>query len=105
MARSRDAGRFAAEDPETVLTNRRARRERHVRRIRAKLDALKANPCVDCGVSYPPYVMDFDHRDPTLKLKSVGAMALSASWKAIEAEIAKCDLVCANCHRERTYGA
>jgi hypothetical protein len=62
-------------------------------------------PCTDCGVKYPYYVMDFDHRDPSTKLDSVSILVTqNQSWKRIQEEIAKCDLVCSNCHRERTYG-
>ena len=64
------------------------------------LDA-KSRPCADCGVHYPYYVMDFDHRDGRLKeflLNSVHRV----TKRAILREIEKCDVVCANCHRERT---
>jgi len=47
--------------------------------------------------------MDFDHRDPNVKVDHVASM-LSAGVNKLEAEIAKCDVVCANCHRIRTYG-
>ena len=62
---------------------------------------MKSRPCADCGVQYPYYVMDFDHRDGTRKsfaLNSVHRVKMSA----IRQEIEKCDVVCANCHRERT---
>lgn len=58
---------------------------------------------MDCGVHYPSYVMDFDHRDPSTKKGGVGKF-VSVGWKSLKEEIAKCDLVCANCHRERTWG-
>jgi hypothetical protein len=61
---------------------------------------LKKQPCTDCGKCYPYYVMDFDHlRD---KLNSVSKMKLH-SWTRLKEEIAKCELVCSNCHRIRTY--
>jgi hypothetical protein len=45
-------------------------------------------------------VLEFDHlRD---KLFSIGNKLSSRSWKSILAEIEKCDVVCANCHRRRT---
>lgn len=70
---------------------------------RQRIVALKNKPCADCGIQYPPYVMDFDHRPGEVKMENVGAMS-RFSEEAIAAEIAKCDLVCANCHRERTFG-
>jgi len=71
-------------------------------RFRAWLNAPKDRPCADCGRQYPPYVMDFDHRDRTQKRFSVGR-GWEHSIQALLAEIAKCELVCANCHRERTF--
>ena len=47
--------------------------------------------------------MDFDHRDPREKRYTVSRMIGRAGWARIMAEVAKCDIVCANCHRDRTY--
>lgn len=76
-----------------------------VAKHRRLLRAAKSLPCADCGRSYPPYVMDFDHRPGEQKCFNLSSIALQArrSWKKIMDEIAKCDVVCANCHRERTY--
>ena len=63
---------------------------------------MKSRPCADCGVQYPFYVMDFDHREgesKTYELNHVDRMAM----RVIAREIEKCDVVCSNCHRERTY--
>ena len=65
------------------------------------LDA-KARPCADCGILYPYYVMDFDHRDGATKSFSLHSVH-RVTKRAIMQEIAKCDVVCANCHRERTH--
>jgi hypothetical protein len=46
--------------------------------------------------------MEFDHVRGE-KLGNVANMARHCSIAKIDAEIAKCDLVCANCHRERTW--
>jgi hypothetical protein len=65
----------------------------------------KSVPCMDCGVSYPYYVMDFDHRDPATKEFNISrAVGHGYSLARFVAELDKCDVVCANCHRERTYG-
>lgn len=66
---------------------------------------LKAStPCADCGHSYPHYVMDFDHRPDEDKVAGITPMAnMSFTWDDIENEIAKCDIVCSNCHRARTW--
>src|SRR5688572_4335931 len=67
---------------------------------------VRRRPCEDCGQSFPPYVMDFDHRDPQKKLFAVttGSAHLMSREKLIT-EIEKCDIVCANCHALRTYAS
>lgn len=62
--------------------------------------AAKDCPCSDCGVRYPYYVMDFDHREG--KKFQIGSRGTRTIGMML-AEIAKCDVVCANCHREREH--
>jgi hypothetical protein len=57
---------------------------------------------MDCGGTFPPECMDFDHRPGEKKLFGIG-QGLRRKLEALLAEIAKCDLVCANCHRIRTH--
>lgn len=65
----------------------------------------KSLPCRDCGEKYPYYVMDLDHRSGTDKKFSMGqAGRILPSIDVLKAEIDKCDSVCSNCHRERTFG-
>lgn len=74
------------------------------RELRTWLRELKDNkPCVDCGVNYPAVCMDFDHLDGTDKEACLNVLVSNGVGKdRLEAEIEKCDLVCANCHRLRT---
>jgi hypothetical protein len=69
---------------------------------RDRLKELKSGPCTDCGVSYPYYVMHFDHIG-TDKVADVSKIITRGSWQDVLDEIAKCELVCANCHAERTH--
>ena len=72
---------------------------------RKVISRIKAGPCADCGNTFPSAAMDFDHRDPATKEFEIGDMAAcTSSWERLMAEIDKCDLVCSNCHRIRTYG-
>jgi len=66
-----------------------------------RIKELRSVPCMDCGNSFPSICMDFDHRVPSLKLFAISAWR-GYSPAAIENEIAKCDVVCSNCHRIRT---
>lgn len=71
--------------------------------LRDFLDSLKQDPCLDCGIKYPPYVMDFDHTKDD-KYENVSHMVSNKrSREDILNEVKKCDLVCSNCHRARTY--
>lgn len=71
-------------------------------RQRLAILELKKGPCHDCGETFPPYIMEFDHRDPSTKKFNMSAYG-TRSAKTVRAEIEKCDLVCANCHKLRTF--
>lgn len=87
---------------EHIVAYREYMREYYLK-ARARIDSYKKDiPCKDCGVIYPPYVMDFDHRELDKKIYGVSDMHFY-SLEKLETEIEKCDLVCANCHRERTH--
>lgn len=58
-------------------------------------------PCQDCGVKYPSYVMDFDHIHD--KIKMINDFVRNAACNQLVEELKKCEVVCANCHRQRTY--
>jgi len=62
---------------------------------------LVTHPCVDCGIG-DPVVLEFDHRDPAVKLENVGRLIHSGSLAGLRGEIAKCDVRCGNCHRRKT---
>jgi hypothetical protein len=61
--------------------------------------ALKTVPCADCGGSFHYCQMDFDH----VRGEKVREVSLLKNLAIILAEAAKCDVVCANCHRERSH--
>jgi 5-methylcytosine-specific restriction endonuclease McrA len=85
--------------------HRRARIDAWMRRVndehkRRVLEHLRDHPCVDCGED-DPVVLEFDH----LRDKSSGVSELLLAhvrWERVAAEIAKCEVRCANCHRRRT---
>ena len=67
---------------------------------RVKLDA----GCADCGIhSEHPEIYDFDHiAERGKKVTTVSALMTKGTFEAFKEEIAKCEVVCANCHRIRT---
>lgn len=69
---------------------RRARKEAII--------ALKGGACEACGGTFPHYVYDLHHRDPSTKETGMTDLQDKA-WSRVLAELEKCDLLCANCHR------
>ena len=63
------------------------------------LDFFATHPCVDCGED-DPVVLEFDHLGD--RLFTIGPALSQRRWQLILDEIAKCLVVCANCHRRRT---
>ena len=72
--------------------------------LRVWLKEMKvAKGCVDCGYNKSPYALDLDHRPGEEKRLGISEfMRRVSAVDEIRAEIAKCDVVCANCHRVRT---
>lgn len=69
--------------------------------ITSFINEIKNVPCMDCGISYPPFVMDFDHRPNEIKIFNISFGRFKSIFSIME-EIKKCDIVCSNCHRIRT---
>jgi 5-methylcytosine-specific restriction endonuclease McrA len=91
------------------LANRELHLERSRKRHEAKRSAIRAfiaeylsrHPCVDCGET-DPIVLDFDH----VGEKSFGigsAVQRLIPLERVKAEIEKCEIRCANCHRRKTH--
>jgi hypothetical protein len=93
---------FRAECVACRSTRTSTQRAEKYRNRRRRIEQIKNVPCADCGKTFAPQVMDFDHRDPKTKIADVAQMIMG-SWTAVTAEIAKCCVVCANCHRLRTW--
>ena len=70
---------------------------------RGTIAQAKDRPCADCGNRFPSYVMDFDHVRGTKRFDIGNHTQVMPSPAQLAAEIAKCDVVCSNCHRIRTH--
>ena len=88
------------------LANKDEYYQRHVakrRRLRVWLSKLKDNPCIDCDTRFNKHLMHFDHLPEYDKFADISEMIADGRSKtAIQAEIAKCELVCLDCHSIRT---
>ena len=85
-----------------------ANKQRYIDQARERKDALRiertrflieyfsTHPCTDCGEA-DPVVLEFDHLGD--KLFNIGEALTYRNWESILAEIEKCEVVCANCHR------
>lgn len=82
-----------------VSGNRRGRD--HKRRSLDYIQSLKTAPCTDCRETFPAPCMDFDHvrGEKTIDISDLVGCRLDR----LIAELEKCELVCANCHRLRTW--
>ena len=83
---------------EQVIARTRAREER----FKLLVQQHKEVPCTDCGVQYPYYVMDFDHVQDD-KVDVISRLWRKGNEEALLTELNKCEVVCSNCHRERTH--
>jgi hypothetical protein len=106
--RGATCSRCVANDAQRRYHANGGREKQRVRRMNLRADrhetieSIKDVPCSDCGGRFPRVCMDFDHVRG-VKVQSISRMIHeSYPWDAILEEIAKCDVVCANCHRVRT---
>ena len=76
------------------------------RRRKIKMMAIehKGGKCQLCGYNKHQGALEFHHVEPALKSFGISTEGHSRSWERVKAELAKCILVCANCHREVSAG-
>lgn len=72
------------------------------RRKKIKLMAIKykGGACKKCGYSKCVDALEFHHVDELIKEFGIGRNGYCTSWEKLKVELDKCDLLCANCHRE-----
>jgi len=81
--------------------NRKNKKRYRTRHRSRKAEFVAGLACIDCGEANP-VVLEFDHRDASIKVANVSRLMAARAWQRVEAEIAKCDVRCVNCHRRRT---
>lgn len=73
-------------------------------RKREMVRKAKDRPCEECGLRFPSPAMDLDHQDPSQKVENASCV-YKFSEEALQAEILKCRVLCARCHRIHTWSA
>jgi len=85
-----------------LQTHSKSRNKLRLEKARKVYDYLISHPCIDCG-ERDPIVLEFDHKDGRDKTLAVCLLVTrNCSWARIYAEIQKCEVRCANCHRRKT---
>lgn len=86
---------------EKTLNRRKQSRHRTIAYIRS---AKQGQKCTDCREDYPYWILEFDHLPKYEKLFTIGGRnSRDKSIEQIQAEIDKCEIVCSNCHKNRSY--
>jgi hypothetical protein len=84
----------------------RKRNRKRAREIMAFIRQFKEDrpTCADCGLDHPWWRLDFDHLDGSEKTACISQSG-SRGWsiERVLEEMEKCEVVCANCHRDRTH--
>ena len=70
------------------------------KKLRQMAVDYKGGKCVRCGYNRCKEALDFHHEDPNEKEFGISMKGITRSWAKIRAEVDKCILICANCHRE-----
>ena len=68
--------------------------------LKLRAVAAMSGLCIGCGLNEPVDALEFHHLDPATKEFGISTEGIPRRWDEIEAELTKCVLVCANCHRE-----
>lgn len=77
-------------------------KELYNKELRELSISLKSNPCKDCGKTFHHCAMDFDHVKGK-KIENIANLVHSGKKQLFLEEVEKCELVCSNCHRVRTW--
>lgn len=93
---------WSKKNKERSKQHKKNNREKRIKILKKILCDAKNKPCVDCGIRYEQYVLDFDHVTKDKKISISKMVNLAYNVDVFLSEMAKCELVCSNCHRVRT---
>ena len=101
-----DANKYKREwhqnNHERARASQKASKHRRQAELKQIYKDAKNKPCADCGIQYAYWIMQFDHiKDKVFAIPRMIANAVTIG--RFLAEISKCEVVCANCHANRTF--
>ncbi len=70
------------------------------KKVKTMAIELLGGACILCGYDTCPEALEFHHVDPSVKGYGIASKGYTRSWVSVQAELEKCVLLCANCHRE-----
>jgi transposase len=76
----------------------------HRRRVKQLIVEEAGGCCAICGYAASPAALEFHHLDPLEKRMGISANGLTVSLQSLREEVAKCVLLCSNCHAEVENG-
>jgi 5-methylcytosine-specific restriction endonuclease McrA len=96
--------KYYEDNREKHLVEVRKHRKRQRFKLRKYVWSYKqAHPCISCG-EQDPRVLEFSHINKKSKYMNVAHMVGQAvSITRLNKEIDKCEILCANCHRRKTF--
>lgn len=94
---------YHLEENARLNTIRRSEERKNIKR-RYVQSVKEAAVCIDCKIDYPYWILEFDHVRGR-KLAAIAAMLNNNNYSLddVKAEIEKCEIVCGNCHKDRTF--
>ncbi len=105
--RNKLISRFSSHGNQLTVTCNSCRAARlpseELKRKKALLDEARSTPCAVCNHTFPIICMDFDHLPTHKKSFNISSHWRTAPLKTLQQEMAKCEVVCSNCHRIRTH--
>jgi|ERR1041385_448641 hypothetical protein len=92
------AKKYRRTHPEVIVRLR----HKYQKQSRELMNKFKNKPCFDCQGWFAPCQMEFDRRPGEIKEFEIGNRYNSNPTRLYR-EMKKCDLICSNCHRLRTW--
>ena len=90
MGRKEDNATYYQKHREEQKVRVISRKKRNQELLKAYANGIKSKPCTDCGMEYPPYVMDFDHVTGEKDTEVSTLIRHNVSITRLQKEIEKC---------------